>query len=372
MKPAIPYTDSVEQPEKNEAELNAELIETMLKISKKTYADSGHAMRSVHVKSHGLLVGKLEVLPHLPAELAQGMFAEAAAYPVVMRFSVTPGDILPDSVSTPRGLAVKIIGVKGERLPGSEDNVTQDFVTVNGPSFQTAHAKEFLANLKLLAATTDKGEGAKVALSATLRGTEKVIESLGGNSPKIRNMGGEPAHHPLGETYYTQVPLLYGNYMAKLSIAPVTPSLKELKDKKIAITEDRFALRKAVVEYFQSNIAEWEVRIQLCRDLDKMPIENAKKIWPENESPYLPVARITVQPQIAWSEARSRAIEDGLLFSPWHGLAAHRPLGSIMRLRKLAYKKSAQYRSERNAVAVEEPKSIDFLTDIDKQPDTGK
>src|SRR5258708_6928935 len=41
-----------------------------------------------------------------------------------MRFSTIPGDILDDSVSTPRGLAIKVIGVEGERLEGSEARST--------------------------------------------------------------------------------------------------------------------------------------------------------------------------------------------------------------------------------------------------------
>jgi len=48
-----------------------------------------------------------------------------------MRFSTLPGDVLDDSVSTPRGLAMKVIGVEGERLEGSEGDVTQDFVLIN-------------------------------------------------------------------------------------------------------------------------------------------------------------------------------------------------------------------------------------------------
>ena len=86
-------------------------------------------------KPTGILEGYLEVDADLPFELAQGLFATPGRYPVVMRFSTVPGDILDDSVSTPRGLSVKIIGVKGERLSGSEGDVTQDFLLVNGPAF---------------------------------------------------------------------------------------------------------------------------------------------------------------------------------------------------------------------------------------------
>ncbi len=68
---------------------------------------------------------------------------------------------------------MKVIGVEGERLPDSEGDRTQDFVMVNAPAFTAATSKKFLSNLKLLAKTTDKAQGAKKALSAVLRGTEK-------------------------------------------------------------------------------------------------------------------------------------------------------------------------------------------------------
>jgi hypothetical protein len=87
-----------------------------------------------------------------------------------LRLSSTPGDLLNDSVSTPRGLAMKVIGVPGARLTGSEGDNTQDFIMINGPAFAAPNAKKFLSKLKLLAGTTDKAPHLKAALSATLRG----------------------------------------------------------------------------------------------------------------------------------------------------------------------------------------------------------
>jgi hypothetical protein len=115
----IPYSPAVETPEPGEAETTAELIETLRGISETTYKDGGHALRSVHAKSHGLLEGQLEVLDGLPPRLAQGLFARPGTYPAVLRISTIPGDILDDSITVPRGLAIKVMGVEGERLPGS-------------------------------------------------------------------------------------------------------------------------------------------------------------------------------------------------------------------------------------------------------------
>jgi hypothetical protein len=46
-------------------------------------------------------------------------------------------------------------------------------------------------------------------------------------------------------------------------------------------------------------------------------------------------------------------------FSPWHALAAHRPLGAIMRTRKQVYANAARFRAEHNQVQIVEPRSID-------------
>ena len=139
------YQPSYEHPEPDEAKTLADINEQMHRIQEKTYADGGKAIRSVHAKSHGLLVGELRIPVGLAPELAQGIFARPGTLPVVIRLSTTPGDILPDDVSTPRAMAVKIIGVEGERLPGSEGDVTQDFILVNGPAFNKPDASSFAA-----------------------------------------------------------------------------------------------------------------------------------------------------------------------------------------------------------------------------------
>ena len=212
----VRFDPAMEKPEADEAETIAALEHEMGKIREMTYKNMSYAIRSVHAKSHGVLRGQMRVLDGLPAMLAQGIFAKPGTYPVAMRLSTLPGDILADSVSSPRGLAVKVIGVEGARLPGSEGDVTQDFVMVNGPAFSAPTAAKFLGNLKMLAATTDKAEGLKKAVSAMARGTESVIEAFGGKSPTVITMGGQPETHILGETFYSQVPILYGDHVAKL------------------------------------------------------------------------------------------------------------------------------------------------------------
>ncbi|WP_250517415.1 catalase family protein [Caballeronia sp. INDeC2] len=351
----LPFAPAFEAVPSDEAETTAELVQTMRAIAETTYRDYGHAVRSVHAKSHGLVIGELRILAGLPAPYAQGVFAREAVIPVVMRFSTNPGDVLDDKVSTPRGLAFKLIGVQGERLPGSEDDRTQDFVMINAPAFTASTPKAFLANLKLLAKTTDKAPGSKKALSAVLRSTEALVEKMGGESGMLKSLGGHPKTHVLGETYYTAVPLLYGPYFAKMSVAPVSTDLTALTDAPVDLNDKPNGLRDAVSDFFAAHGGEWELRVQLATSIDTMPIEDASVRWPEDESPYVAVARIRVAPQASWSAARVAAIDEGMAFSPWHGIQAHRPLGGVMRSRKPAYDMSAHFRSEHNGCPMSEP-----------------
>ncbi|PZQ10750.1 MAG: catalase [Ancylobacter novellus] len=354
----VAYTPSLERAEENEDEVRRDLIETLRSISETTFENSGHAIRSVHAKSHALLDVEVEVFGGLPEPLAQGLFARPSRYAGVMRLSTNPGDMLDDSVSAPRGLALKVIGVEGERLPGSRpDDRTQDFLMANAPAFAAPNAAEFLKTLKLLAKTTDRAEGAKKALSGVLRAAEAVMEAFGGKSPTLVALGGQALTHVLGETFFSQTPFLYGRNVAKFSIAPVSEGLKALEDEKISIDGRADAHRDEVNAFFRDQGGEWELRAQLMTDPEAMPIEDASVEWRQDRSPYVAVARIRAERQDGWSEQKARRIDDGLSFSPWHGLAAHRPLGSINRVRKENYESSTNFRAERNGCPIHEPRA---------------
>lgn len=351
----VRYQSAFEVDEPNQEQTMAGLLATLLGISQTTLRHNGRALRSVHAKSHGLLQAELQVHAGLPPELAQGIFAQPGRWPVVMRLSTIPAEILDDAVSTPRGLAIKVIGVAGERLPGSEADVTQDFVLVNGEHFASPTVSKFLRGLKLVAATTERAPGLKKAFSALMRGAERLVELFGGASPTFKGLGGHPPTHILGETFFSQAPILFGPYMAKISVVPVSAELVTLHGKTVALRGHPNALREAVVAFFARHGAEWELRAQFCTDVRQMPIEDASVPWPHQLSPYLTVARIAAPPQSAWSMQRAALVDDGMFFTPWHGVAAHRPLGRVMRARKRAYELSAAFRAEHGGSSRVEP-----------------
>jgi len=354
LKPPVRYTAALEQPEADEAETVAEMEQAFDTILTTTSKDYGKAVRAVHAKSHGILKAELSVHDDLPPELAQGLFAAPGVYPVWMRFSTNPGDILDDAIGLPRGLAWKVMDVEGERLPGAGGR-TQDFVMVNAPAFAAPTPAKFASNLKLLAKTTDKAEWAKKALSYVLRGAEAALEAVGTESTLLKTMGGSKNVHPLGETYFSATPFRHGAYVAKYQVVPVSPDLTALTD----VVVDTNGRPNAIREDLQASAAnlrgEWEVRVQLLRDPEAQPIEDAATPWPEEVSPYLTVATLRCEPQDSWSADKVATVDEGLRFSVWTGLAAHQPLGGVNRVRKPVYDHSAQYRERFNGCPLHEP-----------------
>lgn len=357
MAQPVRYSFDVEQPQPDEAETIAGLEAQFKKILDTTSRDYDHAVRSVHAKGHGLARGTLRVADGLPAELAQGLFAAPGEYETILRFSTNAGDILDDSIRLPRGVAMKVLGVKGQRLLGSEGDTTQDFVLVNAPAFAAPDPKKFLGNLKLLAATTDKGEGGKKLLSAVLRTFEAGLEAVGGQSAMLSTLGGAKPVHPLGATYFSQTPFRYGYHIAKFQLAPVS-GIKDFADATINASGRPDAIREAMNELLLEQGGVWELRVQLCTDLEAMPIEDASVEWDDTESPFRAVATLTVEPQAAWTPGSSDHAEDRLAFSPWHGLAAHQPLGGVNRARRQPYDFSASYRGRFNGCPIHEPRAL--------------
>jgi hypothetical protein len=352
--PAVAYSPDVEHRAPDEEETITALARLFTDMASTVAEHEGHAHRAVHAKGHALLRARFQVAHDLPAELAHGLFARPGAYDALVRLSSPPAEQLPDSVSTPRAMAVKILGVQGERVEGGDEQHSQDFLMVNGPAFTTPGVQGFLRAAKLLAATTERMPRTKQVLSATLRGAEAALEAVGGQSATLKALGGEPQHHPLGETFFTQVPFLYGPYMAKFSWVPVSPALLALTGQSLPSGED--AQRDAIAAFFADLAAPvmWELRVQLCRDLAQMPIEDASVVWPESISPFVPVGHLSIGAQPAWS-TDAEAREDALAFAPWHALAAHRPLGSLNRARRVVMAASRQFRSQFNRCPIHEP-----------------
>ena len=355
MNSPILYYSDLEKIEPDEKDTIRELNSAFDIILERTAEDYGHAVRSVHAKSHGVMDGELTVDADLPPELAQGMFAKAGTHKVVIRLSTNAGDILPDAISLPRGLAIKVFDVEGGRLPGSEGSA-QDFIMINGKVFAAPNAKKFLGNLKMLAKTTDRMEVTKKVVSTALRGVRHAFEAVGAEAPAaVLSLGGAPNVEPLGETYYSVTPFRYGDYIAKFSLKPVAPAMRALADKIVPIDGKQDAIREQVQKEMRTLNAEWEFRVQLCRDLKKQPVEDSTVEWEEEDAPFFKVGTVRAAAQDSWETSRVERINEGTRFSVWTGIAAHQPLGNVNRARQETYRHSADFRVRVNGCPYHEP-----------------
>lgn len=350
----IRFSETLETVGPEEGKTIAEINETFDTILETTAEDYGRAVRAVHAKGHGVLVGELSVDDGLPPELAQGLFERGGNHRVFLRLSTNAGDILDDAISLPRGLAMKVLNVEGSRLPGAEGS-TQDFIMVNGTAFQAKSADKFLGNLKLLAKTTDKAEGSKKVLSAVLRGVNTALTAVGIESAAINSLGGAPNVEPLGETYNSVTPFRYGEYIAKFQLRPIAPAMLELTGETIDPAGDPDAIRHRLQDETPAMDLAWEFGVQLCRDLDEQPIEDPTVEWDEEKFPFLRVGEVRAAPQDSWSPDRVREIDEGMRFSVWTGIDAHRPLGNINRARRDTYNHSADFRAHVNGCPLHEP-----------------
>lgn len=359
----VRYSESVEVEQTDEAEDARESLAAYMRMSRFAFEKHRHGVRGAHAKSHGILKGELRVYDDLPEELRQGLFRTPRAYPVIVRYSTAPGDITPDGIAAFRGMGIKVIGVEGRKLlPETADALTQDFLMVNGKSFPAADISAFRKQIQLLEKAMRQPEELQRAVTAAARAGSATLRAVGVDTVGGAAGNAMPETHILGESFFTTAALRYGDYVAKLGVVPVSESLKALTGEGID-TSNSSVLRDLVVEFFRHNDAEYEVCVQLCTDLEKMPVEDASVEWPEEGSPYRPVARLTIGAQEAYSPARRMYADDVLSFSPFHCLPEHRPLGSVMRVRRQAYEESSRYRHEMNAAKRVEPSSIDELPD---------
>ena len=353
----VRYHTGVEQVQPGEAETLDELSTIFRRIQENVLRKSGDAKRATHSKATALVKGELVVASGLPAELAQGMFSQPARFDALVRFSQGPSENLSDKASGQRGLSIKVLEVEGPHVSGSRETTTQDWVLgVHDPAFTDGTVQQFLRTFRATGArTTFISQPAIIAASRAARGVEAALEAVGAGSAHLRFFG-KPPGHPASDSYFSQVPVRYGDYIAQISAVPTADTLASIGDPR-SDTRDDDVFRHSMETLFAEHGATFDIRVQLCTDLETMPVEDAAVAWPEKLSPHRTVAELVLPPQPAFNEARRRYMDERLAFNPIHALEAHRPLGSINRARMRIYMETQDFRQLSDDVASAEPRS---------------
>lgn len=357
------YSDDLEHPRPDEEQDIDRIIAVLRDNNERSFRKYKHGLRDAHAKSHGILRGELTVPPGLPPELAQGMFATPATYPVIARLSSTSGVIRSDQLRGVRGLGIKVLGVPGPRAMAGDEATTQDFIMVTHREFLFADAHAYLRKgmptawvlARLPDAALRAGSNGIAALN------KHVLGRIGRSVPPNLGVFVAPNTHLLGETFYTSAPLRHGDHVAKLLYTPVSPEAVALRGQPVDPAAGVNAHQDLVVAFFAAHSATYELRAQLCTDTGAMPIEDATVPWPEDGSPHRTVATIHFGMQDPCTPQRRAYGDDVLSFNSWRGLDAHRPLGSINRLKKRVYEASSNYRHDVNNAPRIEPRDTTEL-----------
>jgi len=356
----LPYRDDIETPEPGEQESIDGIIQGMTQESQTVEKRDGHAVRASHAKSTACVIGEMVVAADLPPELAQGLFANAGTFDVAVRFAQGPGEKLADRVSTHRGMSIKIFDVEGDRLPG-HDAPTQDFVLASGTTFPAGTAAGFLSQAKKIGMTVPMPEGVKSAAASVARNINAVLNAVTGSPSPTLDFYGHPFSHPLAEAYFSQCPIRYGDHVIKLGAFPVAAEQRALDDWRLDPHQDEDGFRHAAIDYFNRTDAVFELRAQVWTNADTQPIEDTSVEWPTQDSAYRTIATIRLPRQDAYGADRVRYFDEVMTFRPAHSLAAHRPLGGVMRARMQVYRALSDFRHRETGIAAANTATI---TDI--------
>lgn len=331
-----------EYPASNEGKIIAEIIKMTRAQLERLYANS-RTLRQVHSKMHGCVKGEFIIEKNLPPELQVGIFKEATCFPAWVRYSNGFTYIRHDKKRDTRGVAIKLMGVPGEKLLDDlKDADTQDLVLASSPFF---FAKDLTSFIGLLRATisTNKLRVPLYFLTHWKIAYRTVFKILIG------------CKHPFAISYFSGTPFRFGNETraVKYQLRPSPDNQNLYTDQK-----DFDYLRKNMVATLDKNDMYFDFCIQFQADPVQNPIEDASIQW---QSPFFKVATLKIPAQKFDTPERD-LFGDNLTYNIWHSLPEHRPLGSFNRGRKFIYETLYKFRSERNHVNLPEPVAgPDFL-----------
>jgi hypothetical protein len=132
----------------------------------------------------------------------------------------------------------------------------------------------------------------------------------------------------------------HGDYIAKVRFAPVPAFAERVVQRSLDLGSAPEVYRPALIAELRDRPYEFDVQVQLCTDLARMPVEDVTVEWPEALSAFVTVAKLRI-PQQDISGDDNLEKMDALSFTPWRVTAEHKPLGSIMRARREVYHHSS-------------------------------
>jgi hypothetical protein len=300
--------------------------------------------RDAHTKTHGCVKAEFTVLGDVPDTARLGLFRTPATYPAWIRFSNAFSSIASDQDIDVRGMAIKVMGVEGQKLLDREkDEKTQDFLLINHNVFFSPNTKTYLEfSREYVKRESTLGY---VLRPDRWRQLAILYRAARGNMT-----------NPLTSRYWSSVPFALGAAAIKYSAVPCGGGSPAGRPPLSA----NF-LREAMASHLRDREACFDFMVQFQTDPVTMPVEDPSVEWGEHASPFIPVAKIRVPPQ-TFDSPRQMDYAEHLSFTPWHSLPEHRPIGGVNRIRKVVYEEISTLRHTANAAPRREPQGFEEFT----------
>jgi hypothetical protein len=298
------------------------------------------ARRRLHAKHHGCVCAEFRVLDNIPQDLRFGVFQTPRSFPALVRFSNGFRVIQHDKERDARGLAMKLLGVPGEKLLDDErDATTQDFTLLNHDVFFIRNAADFEPFANSVA--VGKPFSFLFGWNPFQWKLHEAITLLTSSGKKVNN--------PLAVQYWSAAASRLGPRAAKMTAIP-----------RIGVPVADFGrtdpdfLYKAMAEQLRRGEVRFEIHLQLQTDPVRMPIEDPTISWSESLSPFRQVAELRIPTQ-DFDDAPQMEYCENLSFTAWHSLPEHQPLGGINRMRRAVYRSTSEARHRMNEAPRREP-----------------
>lgn len=323
-------------------ELLAQNIAQVIEKSIREQYTAGNALRDAHPKAHGCVRADFHVSKNIPAQFAKGMFIPDRSYQAWIRFSNASNDASnADIKKDARGIAIKILGVSGQKILESEKQATtQDFIMINHPVFFANDAKRYLSFMNDVN-SHNMVRKLHIPFALGFKGTRNA---LGARNSQIAN--------PLYARYWSMVPYQLGlgndRQAVKYSVRACS-----MQPNNLPKNPSHDFLREALKKTLQSTDACMEFLIQ-PRTSNQMLVEDSMTEWDEKAAPFYQVATIHIPKQNFDTPEQNKFCEN-LSFTPWHTLPEHKPLGAVNRMRKVIYENISRVRHDMNSALRQEP-----------------
>jgi hypothetical protein len=331
-----------------------------------------NGLRGVHAKHHGLIKAQFRVCSDVPPELRHGVLNPGAQYEAWVRVSNGDPTSRPDWLPDVRGFAIKLLGIQGAplfdlKIPDGiavPEGRTQDFALVTHPTFFIRNARDYLLLRSLLDARPDHPmEWLELLAGFSVFWLRRPRELSILTRTLLRW-----CRHPLLLEYHSLAAFLLGpKNTVKWSLRPTPATARALVSESLVtrlrgfITAPNHYLKHALqrsLDALNDTPLEFEVAVHVPGEAP-LPVEDPTTDWRKLGARRVVVATLIIATQNAISPERL-ANAQTMVMSPWHSLAAHRPLGSLNRARLGAYLASSQERWRANGVVAPDESKLQF------------